>query len=92
MVRAAVIGVGNMGTAHATCLREGRIAGMTLSAVCDVDPQRLSYVEQRMPEVARFADWRALLASGAADAAIVAAAGRSCAADSWASSSARYGS
>ena len=72
MVRAAVIGVGNMGTAHATCLREGRIAGMTLSAVCDVDPQRLSYVEQRMPEVARFADWRALLASGAADAAIVA--------------------
>ena len=34
-IRTAVIGIGNMGTAHATCLFEGRIDGMELAAVCD---------------------------------------------------------
>ena len=32
-IKVAVIGFGNMGTAHATCLAEGKIRGLELAAV-----------------------------------------------------------
>ena len=34
-IRTAVIGIGNMGSAHAACLYEGKIPGLKLAAVCD---------------------------------------------------------
>lgn len=71
-IRTAVIGIGNMGTAHATCLYEGRIEGMRLAAVCDISQARLEECERRFPDVPRFSDWRELLSSGMADAVIVA--------------------
>lgn len=71
-IRTAVIGIGNMGTAHATCLFEGRIDGMELAAVCDINPARLEACEKRFPGVRQFESWQELLASGAADAVIVA--------------------
>jgi len=71
-IRTAVIGIGNMGTAHATCLFEGRIDGMELAAVCDVSPARLEECSKRFPGVPQFADWHVLLASGLIDAVIVA--------------------
>ena len=71
-IRTAVIGIGNMGTAHATCLHEGRIQGMRLAAVCDISAARLEECGRRFPEAARFQDWRELIASGQAEAVIVA--------------------
>lgn len=71
-VRVAVIGIGNMGTAHAACLYEGKIDGMELAAVCDVSPARLAECERRFPEVPRFSDWRVLTADRTVDAAIIA--------------------
>ena len=41
-IKVAVIGFGNMGTAHATCLAEGKIRGLELAAVCDIRPERLA--------------------------------------------------
>ena len=37
-IKVAVIGFGNMGTAHATCLAEGKIRELELAAVCDIRP------------------------------------------------------
>ena len=71
-IKVAVIGFGNMGTAHATCLAEGKIRGLELAAVCDIRPERLAESRRRFPGVARFADYRELLASGGAQAAVVA--------------------
>lgn len=71
-VRTAVIGVGNMGTAHALSLARGAVNGLTLTAVCDTDPARLADLAQRCPGVAGFRDADALLAAGCADAAIIA--------------------
>ena len=71
-IRIAVIGFGNMGTAHATCIAEGRIDGMTLSAVCDINPARLEECRKRFPQIACYQDYHQLLAEGAADAVIVA--------------------
>ena len=71
-IRTAVIGVGNMGSAHASCIAAGRINGLTLSALCDVAPSRQAYCRERYPEVPCFASVEELLAANVADAVIVA--------------------
>ena len=71
-IRTAVIGVGNMGSAHASCIAAGRINGLTLSALCDVAPSRQAYCRERYPEVPCFASAEELLAANVADAVIVA--------------------
>ena len=71
-IRVGVIGIGNMGTAHATTIAEGTIHGMRLTAVCDVNPARLKVCSERFSDAARFDDWRALVKSDAVDAVIVA--------------------
>lgn len=48
-IKTAVIGIGNMGTAHAQSLWEGRVPGLALAAVCDADPARLAYCEGDYP-------------------------------------------
>ena len=71
-IRCAIIGFGHMGSAHARTIAEGRIEGMSLAAVCDVDPERLEIARERHPEAACFDNCEALLDSGCADAVIVA--------------------
>ena len=71
-IKTAVIGIGNMGTAHACTLAEGKVPGLTLAAVCDTDPARLADFASRWPGVACYPDVRALLAAGCAQAAVVA--------------------
>ena len=72
LLRAAVIGIGNMGSAHAHCIYSGAISGMRLSAVCDLRPERLAWAGQELPGVRTFSDYHALIASGETDAVIVA--------------------
>lgn len=67
-VRFGIIGLGNMGSAHARMLLEGKIPGATLGAVCDVDAKRLTPFAQ----TPSFTDSRAMFASKAVDAALVA--------------------
>lgn len=71
-VKTAVIGIGNMGTAHAVCLAEGRIEGAVLTAVCDIRPERLADFHTRYPKAACYSSEDELLASGAAQAAVIA--------------------
>ena len=40
-VRAAVIGVGNIGYFHAKNIFENKVPGMTLAALCDIDEEKL---------------------------------------------------
>ena len=71
-IRTAVIGIGNMGTAHARTIFDGRIKGMELTAVCDINPQRLKECETLFPGIRYFPDALSLAESGVADAVIVA--------------------
>lgn len=71
-VKTAVIGIGNMGTAHAQSLWDDRVPGLALAAVCDTDPARLAYASKAWPGVACYASEDALLAAGGVQAAIVA--------------------
>ena len=72
VLRTAVIGVGNMGTAHAACIAGGGIRGLTLSALCDVSPARREACRRMFPQAAVYETVEELLAARAADAVIVA--------------------
>lgn len=71
-LRIGIIGVGNMGSAHAKNIYEGRVEHMCLGALCDTDPQKRQRCEQYFPAVPVFDDHISLLSSGLVDAVIIA--------------------
>ncbi len=66
-VRLGIIGMGHMGAVHARHLREGKIARVQLTAVCDLRPERLPPFAPARP----FTDAAALLTSGQVDAVLI---------------------
>ena len=71
-VKTAVIGIGNMGTAHAHALFKGEIPGLTLTAVADVRESRRSYAAEAFPGVRVFETAEELLVKACPDAVIIA--------------------
>lgn len=67
-VRLGVIGLGNMGSSHIANIEAGRISGMKLVAVCDIDPEKLAKYEGKYKT---FADSKKLLRSGEVDAVMI---------------------
>lgn len=59
--RIGVIGIGNMGSAHARSLWEGRVPGMRLTAVCDIKEPRRRWAAETLPGVTVYDDFTALL-------------------------------
>ena len=54
-VRYGIIGVGNMGTGHAGSLTKGLIEDAVLTAVCDINPDKLKSFEEKFgTEIAQF--------------------------------------
>ena len=72
-VRIGVIGIGNMGSSHATYLNADEIPGAELTAVCDLKPDRIKWARENLGENVRtFDNADDLLASGAVDAVMIA--------------------
>jgi predicted dehydrogenase len=71
-VRIGVIGLGNMGSAHARNLFEGKIGGALLSAVCDIDPARLEWAKKELGCISLFDDHKKLIESNECDAVVIA--------------------
>ena len=72
-VRFGIIGVGNMGGAHARTLAGGKIDGAVLAAVADIVPDRIARIRGELPETVRYFDSaEAMMDSGAIDAVLVA--------------------
>jgi predicted dehydrogenase len=67
-VRLAVVGVGNMGNAYCNWLLEGRVPDIELAAICDANPATAS----RFPSIPHFLTSEELIASGVADAILIA--------------------
>ena len=67
-VRFGIVGLGNMGSVHARSLLGGKIDRAVLSAVCDIDPDRL----KPFTDLKSFASSDDLIASGEVDAVLVA--------------------
>ena len=49
-VRIGIIGIGNMGSHHAKYIADGDIRGAKLTAVCDVNPDRLKWAKENLDE------------------------------------------
>lgn len=61
-----------MGSAHAHCIANGDVEGMTLSALCDTDSAKRDILSREFPGVAIFSSHTEMLKSGVVDAVIVA--------------------
>ena len=55
-VRIGVIGVGGMGSAHCKQIAEGKIRGMTLTAVADIKESRRKWAKENLPETVHIYD------------------------------------
>ena len=72
-VRIGIVGLGGMGARHLRTLLAGEVSGASLTAVCDVRPERLAWArEHPSSDLACFDDLDAFLKAGAADAVIIA--------------------
>lgn len=71
-LRTAVIGVGNMGSAHAYCLARGEIKGLKLVAVCDTDNKKTEKISLDFPDIEVYSDYRELVKSQKVDCVIIA--------------------
>jgi predicted dehydrogenase len=67
-VRIGVIGLGNIGKYHAEYLQEGKVARCKVAAVADANPATIA----GYPHLRTFNDGESLIASGEADAVIIA--------------------
>jgi predicted dehydrogenase len=67
-IRIGIIGLGNMGTAHAKSILSGAIPDLQLTAVADRSPARL----EGFGDIACFSDANELIASGKAEAVLIA--------------------
>ncbi|MBE6777803.1 MAG: Gfo/Idh/MocA family oxidoreductase [Ruminococcaceae bacterium] len=71
-LRIAVVGLGNMGSAHAESLIAGNVPEARLTAVCDTAEARRVWATEHLPDVAVFDDFGVMLDADVADAVIIA--------------------
>ncbi|MDY3031423.1 MAG: Gfo/Idh/MocA family oxidoreductase [Clostridia bacterium] len=71
-IRTAVVGIGNMGSAHAECIFKGNIKGMTLAAICDNNAERLQSFSAAHPCVKVCGSIDEIVESDGIDAVIIA--------------------
>lgn len=72
-VRIGVIGIGNMGSVHATYLSKGEVPNAEITAVCDIKPERLKWAKENLgQDVLIFDNADALIESGVVDGVLIA--------------------
>lgn len=71
-VRLGIIGIGNMGSTHVKNIEAGKCPEIKVAAVCDINPDRLKWVETEYPHIPRFDDAEKLMDSGLVDAILIA--------------------
>lgn len=67
-VRIGIIGIGNMGLAHAGNILKGKVPGLELVAIADIRPE----VADKFPDLGFFATGSELIQSGSVEAVIIA--------------------
>ncbi len=71
-VRYGIVGIGNMGSTHAKNLYDNKIENAVLSAVCDINEEKLAWAKSSLAGVKTYSDYKELLSSGEVDAVIIA--------------------
>lgn len=71
-INVAVIGIGNMGSAHAACIDENEIKGMSLTAVCDISEKKLAMFAEKYPNIKLYTSYEELFDGKVCDSVIIA--------------------
>lgn len=71
-IRLGIIGVGNMGSGHLQNVIDGKCPKVEVTAVADINPQKLENAKKKLPELACFDSAEKMLDSGLIDAALIA--------------------
>lgn len=71
-VRLGIIGMGNMGSSHLRFYLEDELPEITVTAVADIDPERLEWAKEECPEILTYDSADTLINSGEVDAVIIA--------------------
>lgn len=72
-VRIGIVGIGNMGSVHAKNIVDGKIQGLKLTAVCDIDVHKRVWAKENLgKEIALFTDYKEMIKSGCIDAVLIA--------------------
>lgn len=69
-VRLGIIGFGTQGSTYARFISGGQVSNMTIGAICDTDPAKREAASAAFPDVPRYDDYLAMLASGDVDAVV----------------------
>ena len=72
LISVGVIGIGNMGSAHTSTIGGGRVEGLRLAAVCDIDEARLQLCMEKNPGVKGYSDWHELVRDPEVEAVTIA--------------------
>lgn len=67
-----IVGIGNMGSAHANNIFAGKVSGLELAAVCDIDESRRAWAKENLPGVDVYESYEDLLNSDRIQAVLVA--------------------
>lgn len=67
-----IVGIGNMGSAHANNIFAGKVTGLELAAVCDIDEGRRAWAKENLPGVDVYESYEDLLNSDRIQAVLVA--------------------
>lgn len=70
-IRFGIIGMGNMGTAHARNFLRGDVREMRITAVADIVPEKLEWSKENLPWAKRYNSATELIESGEVDAVII---------------------
>mgnify|MGYP003199448584 CR=1 FL=1 len=71
-IKVAVIGIGNMGFAHAACIAKNEIKGMSLTAVCDTTDKKLAEFSEKYPNIKGYTSYEELFNDKICDSVIIA--------------------
>lgn len=71
-LRIGIIGIGNIGSAHAGAIYNGQVKGAVLSALCDISDARVRELKTTYKDVPVYKDYIKMLDSGLVDAVIIA--------------------
>ena len=71
-INVAVIGIGNMGSAHASCIVKNEIKGMSLTAVCDTTDKKLAEFSEKYPNIKGYTSYEELFNDKICDSVIIA--------------------
>lgn len=71
-IRLGIIGIGNMGSGHLQNVIDGKCPKVEVTAISDVNRQKLEEAKEKLPSLVCFEDTEKMLDSGLVDAALIA--------------------